>query len=211
MMTRELVIPEQPLQLPATQAGASLDGWLIAYCHTEFAGSPKAALQTKKRDFELLLGYFATRMRSDAIDDWIRSVTLGFIQWLENEAHGGRGYAPTSVNRTMPTLKRAAGWIGARRPFLAGDPFERVSDLVVTIPPAKGLSPLQRRRVLAAADKLVALQAQANQQPRREGDAQDGCRPLLQADCRDGQREHVRGRACQSPCPPDEAHGVDTH
>ena len=84
---------------------------------------------------------------------------------METEANKGRGYAPTSVNRTMATLRRAVRLIDPP-PLPGRDPFERVSDLVVTIPPAKGLSPLQRRRVLAAADKLVALQTQANQQPR---------------------------------------------
>jgi integrase/recombinase XerD len=164
----ELIIPEQPTQLATVDAGTSLVGWLIAYCHAEVAGSPRTTLDAKRRDFQLFLGYFARMMRSDSIDDWTRSVTLGFVQWLEGEANEGRGYAPTSVNRTMATLRRAARWIQARRPFLAGDPFERVSDLVVTTPPAKGLSALQRRRILAAADKLVALQAQKNQQPRRK-------------------------------------------
>jgi integrase/recombinase XerD len=167
-MPTELIIPEQPGQLSAVDAGSSLVQWLIAYCHAEVAGSPKTTLDAKKRDFQLFLGYFAQTMRSDSVDDWTRSVTLGFVQWMENEANGGRGYAPTSVNRTMATLRRAARWIQSRRPFLAGNPFERVSDLVTTAPSAKGLSPLQRRRVLAAADKLCALQSQKNQQPRRK-------------------------------------------
>jgi integrase/recombinase XerD len=167
-MSHELVIPEKPSQVVAADPGTSLLGWVIAYCHAEVAGAPKATVQAKKGDFQLFLSYFATMMRSDSVNDWTRSVTLGFMQWLEGEANGGRGYAPTSVNRTMATLRRAARWIQARKPFLAGDPFERVSDLVVTVPAAKGLTPLQRRRVLAAADKLVALQTQANQQPRRK-------------------------------------------
>lgn len=168
-MTRtELVIPEAPGLPTPTEPGEGLIGWLIAYCQAEVAGAPQTTAQAKKRDFELFLDYFARMMRSDALDDWTRSVTLGFVQWLENEAHSGHGYAPTSVNRTLATLRRAARWIQARRPFLAGNPFERVSDLVVTVPPAKGLSPLQRRRALAAADKLVALHVQKNQQPRRK-------------------------------------------
>lgn len=167
-MPTELIIPEQPGQLPAVDAGSSLVQWLITYCHAEVAGSPKTTLDAKKRDFQLFLGYFAQTMRSNSVDDWTRSVTLGFVQWMENEANGGGGYAPTSVNRTMATLRRAARWIQNRRPFMAGNPFDRVSDLVTTVPPAKGLPPLQRRRVLAAADKLCALQSQKNQQPRRK-------------------------------------------
>ena len=165
-MNLELAI--QGSQPPALEAGGSLLNWFLIYCHAEVAGSPKTTLQAKKRDFELFLAYFAKMMGTDSIDDWTRSVTLGFVSWLENEANGGKGYAPTSVNRTMATLRRAARWIGGKRPFLAGDPFERISDLVTTAPPAKGLSKLQRGRVLAAADKLCALQTQANQQPRRK-------------------------------------------
>jgi integrase/recombinase XerD len=167
-MSHELVIPETPTQLATIDAGSSLVGWLIAYCHAEVAGAPRATVDAKKRDFQLFLTYLGRMMRSDAIDDWTSSVTLGFIGWLEGEANGGQGYAPTSVNRTLATLRRAARWIQTHRPFLAGDPFERVSDLVVTVPAAKGLTPLQRRRLLAAADKLCALQTQKNQQPRRK-------------------------------------------
>jgi integrase/recombinase XerD len=168
MTKTELIIPEESNQLATVEAGVSLVGWILAYCHAEVVGSPKTTLDAKKRDFQLFLSYFGRMMGTDAIDDWTRSVTLGFVQWLEGDANEGRGYAPTSVNRTMASLRRAARWIQARRPFLAGDPFERVSDLVVTIPPAKGLTKLQRSRVLAAADKLCALQKRANQQPRRK-------------------------------------------
>ena len=164
----DLVISEQSGTLAPSKAASSLVGWFLAYCHAEVAGAPKSTLQAKKRDFDLFLGYFAKMMGSDAIEDWTRSVTLGFVTWLENEANEGRGYAPTSVNRTLATLRRATRWIQGRRPFLAGDPFERVSDLMTTAPSAKGLTKLQRSRVLAAADKLCALQTRTNQQPRRK-------------------------------------------
>ena len=164
----ELVISEQPGALAPKEPGSSLVGWLLAYGHAEVAGSPKTTLDAKKRDFQLFLNYFAKMMGTDSIDDWTRSVTLGFVSWLENEGNGEKGYAPTSVNRTMATLRRAAKWARDRRPFLAGDPFERVSDLAVDSPAVKGLTRLQRGRVLAAADKLCAVQTQANQQPRRK-------------------------------------------
>ncbi|MDG3008441.1 tyrosine-type recombinase/integrase [Paludisphaera mucosa] len=167
-MEFELALSERPSQVATAEAGRSLVKWLVAYCHAEVAGAPKTTLQAKKRDFELFLGYFTRTMGSDSIDDWTRSVSLGFVRWLENDANDGRGYAPTSVNRTTATLRRAVRWMEAKRPFLAGNPFERVTDLVTTVPPAKGLSKLQRSRVLAAADKLCALQTQANQQPRRK-------------------------------------------
>ena len=112
-MNRELVIPETPGTLAPTEAGSSLVGWFIAYCHAEVAGAPKTTLKAKKRDFELFLGYFAKMMRSDSIDDWTRSVTLGFVQWLENEANDGKGYAPTTVNgRWPPSAVRPAGSSG---------------------------------------------------------------------------------------------------
>jgi site-specific recombinase XerD len=107
MTQNALIIPDDFTQLPAIDAGKSLVKWLLAYCHAEVAGSPKTTLDAKKRDFELFLAYFAKMMGSDSIDDWTRSVTLGFVTWLENDANKGRGYAPTSVNRTLATLRRA--------------------------------------------------------------------------------------------------------
>lgn len=167
-MQRVLVIPETPGPLIPIEERRGLVEWLLAYSHAEVAGASKTTVDAKRRDFELFLCYFAETMRSEDPDDWTRSVTLDFQNWLEHEANEGRGYAPTSVNRVMGTLRRAARWIHARRPFLAGDPFEQVTDLVVSVPQAKGLSTIQRRRVLAAADKLVALQTQKNQQPRKK-------------------------------------------
>jgi integrase/recombinase XerD len=164
----ELVIPEKPTQLSPTATETSLVKWLTAYCYAEVAGAPQTTVDAKRRDFELFLGYFVTTMRSDSIDDWTPSVTLAFVDWMEKKGQNGKGYAPTSINRTLATLRRAARWIEERRPFLAGDPFDRVLDLSVTAPPPKWLSQLQRVRVLAAADKLAALQTQENQQPRRK-------------------------------------------
>jgi integrase/recombinase XerD len=175
----ELVIPDESGELVLPPEDTSLVKWLQAYCVAEVAGAPKTTLDAKKRDFELFLGYFMTTMPSESLDDWTRTVTLAFIDWMETKAkkahskgkteeNGGKGYAPTSVNRTLATLRRAAHWIEERRPFLAGGPFERVSDLSVTAPPPKGLSQLERIRVLSAADKLAAIQTQENQQPRRK-------------------------------------------
>ncbi len=139
-MARALVIPETPRPPTTTEGERGLVGWLLAYCHAEVAGAPKSTVDAKRRDFEVFLRYFAETLRSEELDDWTRSVTLGFQNWLVHEANEGRGYAPTSVNRAMATLRRAARWIHAKRPFLAGDPFEQVTDLVVSVPPAKGLS-----------------------------------------------------------------------
>jgi len=78
-MGQELVIPDKPSQLATLDAGTSLTGWLLAYCHAEVAGAPKTTVEAKRRDFQLFLSYFSKMMRSDAIDDWTRSVTLGFL------------------------------------------------------------------------------------------------------------------------------------
>ena len=150
-------------------AGGSLVGWLIAYCHAEVAGAPKTTLQAKKRDFELFLGYFAKMMRSDSIDDWTRSVTLGFVQWLENEANEGRGLCP-DLGQPDAGHAQAGGPLDSgptplpgRRPLRAG-----LRPRVDRARRRKGSPSSRGRRVLAAADKLCALQTQRNQQPRRK-------------------------------------------
>lgn len=124
-MNTDLVIPEETSEVVLDPTETSLVKWLQAYCVAEVAGAPKTTVDAKKRDFELFLSYFRTTMRSESIDDWTRSVTLAFIDSMEKKANNGQGYAPTSVNRTLATLRRASRWIAERHPFLAGDPFER--------------------------------------------------------------------------------------
>ncbi len=97
-------------------------------------GGPKTTFDAKRRDLQTFLTYFGTTLRSDHVDDWTKSITKGFITWLESDANTGNAYSPTSINRILATLRHCCRWIQRRREFAAGHPFERIGDLDVDEP-----------------------------------------------------------------------------
>lgn len=145
-----------------------LSTWVIRYWQAEVDGSVKTTLESKKRDIQRFLDYFGSNLRSDHVDDWTKSVSKGFIRWLEAKANGGKGYAPTSINRFIATVRHVANFIDAKRSFQAGHPFQGIADLDVPEPAWNGLSPVQVMRVKAALDQLIKLKTRKNQRPHRD-------------------------------------------
>ena len=68
----------------------------------------------------------------------------------------------------VATLKHAAGWVHRQRPFLAGNPCERVADITVEDPEWRGLEDLQVNRLKSAAEQLLSLSQRADQNPVRD-------------------------------------------
>jgi integrase/recombinase XerD len=90
-------------------------------------------------------------------------VTGGFLRHLQ-----GAGKKPTSINRGLATLRHCAGWLHRLRPFLAGNPFDRIGDLQLDDPEWKGLSSLEVTRLCSAAEQLLMLKTGKNQLPIRD-------------------------------------------
>lgn len=151
------------LTRPASESD-SLIHWIMQYGEDEVAGSPATTIRAKRDDLQLFLDYFTRTLRSDCVDDWTKSVTKGFVTWLEKE----KGNAATTINRRLATVRHFCRWLRKRREFLAGDPFAGITDLDTDEPPALGLTDIQQHRLQAAADKLLALKNRRNHRPRRD-------------------------------------------
>ncbi len=74
----------------------------------------------------------------------------------------------TSVNRALATIKHVAGWIHLKRPFLVGNPCQRVRALDVDEPEWGGLADLAVNRLKSAAEQLCHISVRASQQPLRD-------------------------------------------
>ena len=151
-----------------TDEDSRLSTWVIRYWRAEVEGSVATTVAEKKRDIQRFLDYFGTHLRSDQVDDWTKSVSKGFIRWLEIQANGGKGYAPTSINRFIATVRHLANFIEDKRSFQAGNPFQGISDLDVPEPAWNGLNPVQVMRVKAALDQMLMLRSRKSQMPRRD-------------------------------------------
>jgi integrase/recombinase XerD len=163
--TRELVpMDTSASTLIPVNRRDSLVAWFELYMAIE-AGPPDSnTFKAKKRDLQQFVGYFTTAAGTDRPDFWTRSLTEGFLKYLQNE----RGLAPTSINRTLATLKHASAWIHQQRPFLAGLPCERVQEITIEDPEWRGLEDLQINRLKSAAEQLIHLNQRADQNPLRD-------------------------------------------
>ena len=149
---------------PADPQADSLVAWFNLYMQIEgTAGSPNTA-QAKQRDLRGFLDYFTAALGSDRPDQWTRSITAGYIRYLANERHN----SPTTINRTLATLRHCSAWIHRQRPFLAGNPCHRINDLHTEAPEWKGLKEIQITRLKAAAEQLLYLKRRRNQHAVRD-------------------------------------------
>jgi integrase/recombinase XerD len=138
--------------------------WFEQYLVVEAASGAANTYLAKRRDLNHFLAFFEDRLRSDAPDDWTKSVTAAFLRSLEN----ANSRKPTTVNRTLASLRHCAAWIHDRRPFLAGNPCRGIRDLSIDEPAWKGLSELEVMRLRAAAEQLAHIKTRKNQHGLRD-------------------------------------------
>jgi integrase/recombinase XerD len=149
--------------LPSS-AREDLVAWFNLYMGIEGnAGSDNTA-KAKKSDLENFLGYLGRVAGVAHPDGWTRSVTQSFLKHLERKD----GKSPSTINRSLATLKHAAKWIHRNRPFLAGDPCDRIGELQTEAPTWKGLSDIEITRLKSAAEQRVHLKRRKTEQPVRD-------------------------------------------
>jgi integrase/recombinase XerD len=142
----------------------SLVAWLSLYMGLEAGAAADNTRKAKQRDLATFLTFFQHATGCDHPDQWTRSVTAAFLKQLGQ----GNARKPTTINRILATLRHCAAWIDRQRPFLAGNPCERIADLNLDDPAWKGLSDLELTRLRSAAEQLLRLKTAENQQPLRD-------------------------------------------
>jgi len=147
-----------------TDRRESLTAWCELYLRIEGGAEGSNTWKAKKRDLEAFLTYFLRVAGRDRPDQWTRSLTEGFLKHLLRDERK----SPSTVNRVLATLKHTARWMESQRPFLAGNPTERVQDLSLDEPEWKGLRDIDLTRLRSAAEQLVRLNTRKGQQPLRD-------------------------------------------
>ncbi len=141
----------------------SLATWLQLYMGLEAGACSENTFKAKRRDLEGFLSDFTRASGGDHPDQWTRSLTGGYLKALERQ-----GKKPTTINRVLATLRHAAGWVHRQRPFLAGNPTDRIADIQTDDPSWKGLSDLELTRLKSAAEQLLCLKTAKNQHALRD-------------------------------------------
>ena len=110
-------------------------------------------------DLQQFVDFLQGSAASDHPDQWTKSLTEGFLRQLYKK----RGLAAATVNRVLATLRHAAAWIHHQRPFLVGNPCERVRNIDEDEPQWRGLEDIEVTRLKSAAQQLVKINTRANQ------------------------------------------------
>lgn len=163
MFKGELMPLKPSTELVPDRKRDSLAAWFSLYMGLEAGANAENTIRAKTRDLQAFLDYFAQTTGDDHPDGWTRSITGDFVKRLHQEKR-----SPTTINRMLASLRHCARWIHRQRPFLAGNPTERVPDLNVDDPEWKGLRDIDITRLKAAAEQLVHLKRRRNQHPLRD-------------------------------------------
>jgi len=126
--------------------------------------------KAKAADLTRFAEFFQKHSGGDHPNDWTPSRSKAFRSHLlrTKSAKTGQTLAPTTINRVLATLRSTARWIHRQRPFIAGYPMEKLTDVQTEEPTWKGLSELEVSRVRSAAEQLLKINVKASQNPDRD-------------------------------------------
>jgi site-specific recombinase XerD len=161
----------QPL---LTDPADGLAWWAEHYFRLAVTTAP-ASQQVQRRDLALFLRYLQSEEGSDLRLAWTPRLSRAFHSHLQHtlDEQGRRHWSDATIIRILAHLKTFAAWIHLLRPFPLGHPMAhlklpaRGSHLQVE----RALTSTERRRLLDAADLLLAIGGRSKDRKRyRTGD-----------------------------------------
>src|SRR5262245_19454471 len=158
-----LPLPINAKALLTANEQESLVAWMNLYIGLEAGANSDNTLKAKRRDLEGFLAYFRETTDSHHPDQWTRSLTSSFLKLLERT-----GKKATTVKRILATIRHAVSWIHRKRPFLAGNPTDRITEFRVDDPVWKGLTDQEVTGLRCAAEQLLHLKGRLDQNPLRD-------------------------------------------
>jgi integrase len=140
-----------------------------------------ASQQVQRRDLGRFLRYMAAEEGTEQRIAWTPRLARAFQQHLQQTLTpaGRRAWSDKTIQRILAHLKTFATWIHTHQPFPLGHPMAaiRLPALGTGLEVDRALTAAERRRLLDAADLLLAIggrskdrkRYQAGERPRRKG------------------------------------------
>ena len=133
--------------------------WFNLYLTLEAAAGSEHTFDAKQRDLAQFLTFLLKTAGTDHPDQWTRALSADYLKQMERRERK----SPTTINSRLATLRHSANWIHSQRPFLAGNPCDRIHDLAVDDPEWKGLQDIEITRLKSAAEQLIHIHRRRNQ------------------------------------------------
>lgn len=136
----------------------SLVAWMEAYFNFEVTTLPSSQKE-QRRDIQLLISFVVEHSGNDHVDNWTPRLSAAFRRRLQTEIKdgGSRHWNDRSVNRILAHNKTFAKWIHKLRPFILGNPMDKIKSVPTAslLSIERAITPTERRRILDAADLLI--------------------------------------------------------
>jgi integrase/recombinase XerD len=146
---------------------SSLLFWMGRYFNEEVFGGKDKTVLAKKKDIKAFLSFFFDNIGMDNVDAWTVSVSKSFLKELQSKPSDltGKLLKPSTINRTLASIKHWSRWIERYRPFLSGSPMKDVKELVQDEPAWNGLTDRQLMLLKMACDHRLAICTKKIQNP----------------------------------------------
>ncbi len=137
-----------------------LSAWFALYFEIEVTTSPNTQ-KAQERDLGRFLAFIEREYGTIARAAWTPRVSRDFVVSMEKtlDEDGARRWSDRSINRAIAHLKTWAKWINKNRPFLAGNPMDKIKTLAVgnQLEIERAVTKQERNRLLDAADQLLLV------------------------------------------------------
>jgi len=154
--------------------------WIEAYFRFEVTTS-QSSQKMQRRDLALFRDFLLDEAKSEERRFWTPRMSKAFKDHLKKvEWRKGKiGYSDRTINRMIAHLKAFAKWIHKLKPFPLGNPMAKLKLMPVGtgLEVERAIIPVERRRILDAADNLPLVGGRSRawhryrgqQRPQRKG------------------------------------------
>lgn len=136
----------------------SLESWIQAYFQFEVT-TTQLSKREQTRDLNYFLKFMQNECGNDNPDNWTPRLSADYKNYLREciNTKGERRWGDRTINRMTATLKTFAKWLNKHRPFVLGNPMEKIKTLATAslLEIDKAITNQERRRILDAADILI--------------------------------------------------------
>lgn len=178
-MKKTCLMPQQITQgnkihdiLAQTEQNDFLKNWFDLYFEIEVTTLPSSR-KVQQRDLTLFIKFMIELEGTDLRSRWSPRLSAEFKRYLSYviDEDGKRRWNDRTANRILAHVKTFAKWLHKIRPFLLGDPMEKIKGFSLgnALDIDRAVKPSERRRLLDAADQLPVTGGRSRDRSRFKG------------------------------------------
>lgn len=138
----------------------SISLWLDAYFQLQVTTNLDSQ-KVQRRDIERFIEFLLHEVGSENLVSWTPRNSSAFVTYMQKvvKEDGARMWNDKTINRVVAHLKTFSKWIHKHKPFVLGDPMEKVKTLAMGsyLDIERALTTQERRNLLDTADCLPML------------------------------------------------------